>query len=158
MNFNELKLESCLQRGIADRRNTDAVPAEALAKMAKLGSVIDEWAAEALGTLWAGTSIDIDRPYKNGIISSFCRKTSKNPYKKPGNDLLSHSAPGAVPSALKGLTSVFGMGTGVSPSSWLPGLIIGFFVLVNFMVKSHGLLVLVSSIRHRTYTPSLSTS
>ena len=41
--------------------------------------------------------------------------------KKPGNDLLSHLVPQAVPSALKGLTSVFGMGTGVSPSSWLPG-------------------------------------
>ncbi len=42
--------------------------------------------------------------------------------KKPGNVLLSHSAPRAVPSAPKGLASVFGMGTGVSPSSWLPGL------------------------------------
>jgi hypothetical protein len=36
--------------------------------------------------------------------------------KKPGNDLLSHQVTLAVPSALKGLTSVFGMGTGVSPS------------------------------------------
>ena len=33
--------------------------------------------------------------------------------KKPGDDLLSR--PKAVPSALEGLTSVFGMGTGVSP-------------------------------------------
>ena len=47
--------------------------------------------------------------------------------KKPGNDLLSHSATQAVPSAHKGLTSVFGMGTGVSPSSWLPGFQIKFF-------------------------------
>jgi hypothetical protein len=31
------------------------------------------------------------------------------------------------------------------------------FALINFMVKPHGLLVLVSSIRHRTYTSSLST-
>ena len=37
-----------------------------------------------------------------------------------GNVLLSHTASHAVPSALKGLTSVFGMGTGVSPSPWSP--------------------------------------
>ena len=35
--------------------------------------------------------------------------------KKAGNDLLSHTVTHAVPSALEGLTSVFGMGTGVSP-------------------------------------------
>ena len=33
-----------------------------------------------------------------------------------GGDLLSHTVSRAVPSALKGLTAVFGMGTGVSPS------------------------------------------
>ena len=38
--------------------------------------------------------------------------------KKSGNDLLSHQK--AVPSALKGLTSVFGMGTGGSPSLLSP--------------------------------------
>jgi hypothetical protein len=37
-----------------------------------------------------------------------------------GNVLLSHTVTHAVPSALKGLTSVFGMGTGVSPSPWSP--------------------------------------
>ncbi len=41
------------------------------------------------------------------------RKMNK---KKPGNYLLSHQVTLAVPSAHKGLTSVFGMGTGVSPS------------------------------------------
>ena len=35
--------------------------------------------------------------------------------KKPGSDLLSHPVARAVPSALWGLTSVFGMGTGVAP-------------------------------------------
>ncbi len=39
--------------------------------------------------------------------------------KKPGNDLLSHLK--AVPSAQKGLTSVFGMGTGGTPSLLSPG-------------------------------------
>jgi hypothetical protein len=37
-----------------------------------------------------------------------------------GSDLLSHSASRAVPSALKTLTSVFGMGTGVSSSPLPP--------------------------------------
>jgi len=44
----------------------------------------------------------------------------------------------------------------VPPLAAPPRLISRFFVLINFMVKSHGLLVLVSSIRYRTYTPSLS--
>jgi hypothetical protein len=57
---------------------------------------------------------------------------------------------------------VFGMGTGVSPPLWSPGFLFvrqmcgtaplrgrslskqRFFVLINFMVKPHGLLVLVS--------------
>ena len=39
----------------------------------------------------------------------------------PGNDLLSHTVTRAVPSALEGLTSVFGMGTGVSPPLQPPG-------------------------------------
>ena len=34
----------------------------------------------------------------------------------PGNDLLSHTASSAVSSAQVGLTSVFGMGTGVTPT------------------------------------------
>tara|TARA_B100000470_G_C19585338_1_gene299680 strand:- start:145 stop:303 length:159 start_codon:yes stop_codon:yes gene_type:complete len=35
--------------------------------------------------------------------------------KNPGSDLLSHEVTLAVPSAVEGLTTVFGMGTGVSP-------------------------------------------
>ena len=35
---------------------------------------------------------------------------------KTGGDLLSHTVSRAVPSALRGLTAVFGMGTGVSLS------------------------------------------
>ena len=37
-----------------------------------------------------------------------------------GGDLLSHPASRAVPSALEGLTSGFGMGPGVSPPLWPP--------------------------------------
>jgi hypothetical protein len=39
----------------------------------------------------------------------------------PGNGLLSHPVTRAVPSALRGLTTVFGMGTGVTPSPKSPG-------------------------------------
>ncbi len=35
--------------------------------------------------------------------------------KKPGDDLLSQLLAKLVPSALEGLTAVFGMGTGISP-------------------------------------------
>ena len=38
----------------------------------------------------------------------------------PGSDLLSHPVTRAVPSALEGLTSGFGMGPGVSPPPWPP--------------------------------------
>jgi hypothetical protein len=39
----------------------------------------------------------------------------------PGSDLLSHALSHAVPSAVAGLTSVFGMGTGVTLLLWPPG-------------------------------------
>ena len=39
----------------------------------------------------------------------------------PGDDLLFHTVTSAVPSALEGLTSVFGMGTGVTPPLRSPG-------------------------------------
>jgi hypothetical protein len=39
----------------------------------------------------------------------------------PGSDLLSHAPARAVPSAVAGLTSVFGMGTGVTLLLWPPG-------------------------------------
>ena len=41
--------------------------------------------------------------------------------KNPGSDLLSHAVTRAVPSAVEGLTAVFGMGTGVTPLLWPPG-------------------------------------
>ncbi len=49
---------------------------------------------------------------------SCCGKRKKN--KCPWQHLLSHTLSHAVPLALKGLTAVFGMGTGVSLSPWLP--------------------------------------
>ena len=39
----------------------------------------------------------------------------------PGDDLLSHDLNTAVSSAMKGLTSGFGMEPGVPPSLWPPG-------------------------------------
>ena len=42
--------------------------------------------------------------------------------KKPGSDLLFHTVTSIVPSALMGLTSLFGMDRGVSPSVMPPGI------------------------------------
>src|ERR1700687_2186722 len=39
----------------------------------------------------------------------------------PGSDLHSHAVASAVSSAQRGLTSVFGMGTGGTPAEWPPG-------------------------------------
>ncbi len=81
-----------------------------------------------------------------------------------GGVLLSRIASHAVPSALKSLTAVFGMGTGVSspPSPPEKSYIQIKTSLINcaksFVAKPHDLLVPVSSVRYRTYTPGLSTS
>ena len=55
------------------------------------------------------------------------RQKAKNPrgfprrfFIIPGAVLLSHPRQGAVPSAMEGLASVFGMGTGVSPPPYVP--------------------------------------
>ena len=45
---------------------------------------------------------------------------SKKGFKKSGSVLLSRTVTHAVPSALEGLTSVFEMGTGVTPPLSLP--------------------------------------
>jgi hypothetical protein len=39
-----------------------------------------------------------------------------------GDGLLSRALSGGVPSALQGLTAVFGMGTGVAPALWSPAI------------------------------------
>ena len=90
---------------------------------------------------------------------------------KSGDDLLSHVVANAVPWALEGLTAVFGMGTGVTPPLESPEIPRGEIAAapsnfdqittfrissrVNFMVKPHDRLVLVSFMRCRTSTPSL---
>ena len=51
---------------------------------------------------------------------------------KSGNDLLSHPVARAVPSALAGLTSLFGMGRGVSPPLWSPEFLFQFENKLNF--------------------------
>ena len=49
------------------------------------------------------------------------RKNRSGMYEKRiGSDLLSHTVSHAVPSALRSLTSVFGMGTGGTSSLWPP--------------------------------------
>ena len=87
----------------------------------------------------------------------------------PGNDLVSHTVARAVPSALRGLTSVFGMGTGGSLSlgsprtceNWcgcgiLTGGAIHLMCTVNFMVKPNEQLVTVSSTCRHASTSVLS--
>ena len=49
--------------------------------------------------------------YKKKARSFFNDRASRN---NAGSDLLSHTVSHAVPSAVSGLTSVFGMGTGVT--------------------------------------------
>jgi hypothetical protein len=56
---------------------------------------------------------------KKGIVSDALFNVIYNC--NPGNALLSHTVTHAVPSAMKSLTSVFGMGTGVSSSLKSPG-------------------------------------
>ncbi len=50
-------------------------------------------------------------PYKKKPETGSCLGLLIN----PGGDLLSHTVTRAVPSAVEGLTTVFGMGTGVTP-------------------------------------------
>jgi hypothetical protein len=52
--------------------------------------------------------------------------------KKPGDDLLSHSVARAVSSALKSLTSGFGMGPGVASSLWSPGILPNFLSMLLY--------------------------
>ena len=92
------------------------------------------------------------------------------PFKLPGSDLLSHAVTRAVPSAPRGLTAVFGMGTGGAPSIWPPETRFRFRQnrvilaceldssrLKNFMAKPHGRLVPVSFAPRSASTPGLST-
>jgi hypothetical protein len=50
------------------------------------------------------------------------RRSAPASLNNPGSDLLSHAVANAVPSAQEGLTSVFGMGTGVAPPAMPPGI------------------------------------
>jgi hypothetical protein len=72
-------------------------------------------------------------------------RKNKNPQKRiflwvflylPGNDLLSQGVAPQLPSALRSLTSVFGMGTGVSFSPLSPDIFnyTNFFSLFNFFL------------------------
>ena len=65
-------------------------------------------------------------------------------YLESGGDLLSRAVSSQVPSALKGLTSVFGMGTGGTPSP-LPPEIVSFFRLDFQTLARHVILCLQSA-------------
>ena len=51
--------------------------------------------------------------------------------RNPGGVLLSQGVTPQVPSALAGLTAVFGMGTGVSPPPWPPEIVRSAFLPVT---------------------------
>ena len=53
----------------------------------------------------------------------------------PGDDLVSHAVARAVPSALRGLTSVFGMGTGVALSVGSPENVGSYFKFQNGFIS-----------------------
>src|SRR5438552_9865444 len=55
-----------------------------------------------------------------GALGSIIRADGRHKERDLGDDLLSQTVASPVPSALTGLTAVFGMGTGVSPSLWSP--------------------------------------
>ena|SRR5690554_7898569 len=78
-----------------------------------------------------------------------------------GSDLLSQAVSHQVPSALKGLTSVFGMGTGVTLSLLPPENFLKVLYLQNytmhFIDQALDLLVSVSFIHYCTSTSDLST-
>ena len=93
----------------------------------------------------------------------------------PGGDLLSHPVAQAVPSALEGLTSGFGMGPGVSPPPWPPKRLLGSGSIRHLWERGPraelgncdsereqgqvlGLLVPVGSTCCHAYTSGLSTS
>ena|GEM_PF-3476304 len=87
---------------------------------------------------------------------------------KSGGDLLSQGVYPQVPLARSGLTSVFGMGTGVSPTLWPPETfcpasdrindqLVEDFRVSTSTIQALGRLVPVSSARRRASTSGLST-
>ena len=69
-----------------------------------------EPATSSLGSWHSTTEL---RPLRSRSSPNLRVKRQKEKY--PGLVLLSHSIGAVVPSALEGLTAVFGMGTGVAP-------------------------------------------
>ena len=133
--------------------------------------------------VWAARfRISLPRPPRRGLpLWIYNTKKEKQhcfSYMDSGNVLLSRAVSSQVPSALKGLTSVFGMGTGGTPSPSSPEIVNFFFPRtlttaqlfdLNFLAFSpislpdfacnQALDRLVSSsyIRYRTSTDDLST-
>ena len=96
-----------------------------------------------------GAPTGFARDLLRGWIKKPCALLPKHRAKLTGNVLLSHSLATKVPSTLKGLTAVFGMGTGVAPSVKLPEY---FKIFDNYVSRAIGkrlkilLLYLVSGV------------
>ena len=77
-----------------------------------LGFALPHWAYPDTMSV----SLAVDAGAKDARTAERPRPSSISGVRKtPGSDLLSHGVTPAVPSAVEGLTAVFGMGTGVSP-------------------------------------------
>ena len=66
----------------------------------------------------------------------------------PGNYLLSHTGPRAVPSAMRSLTSLFEMGRGVTSAVMLPSKFLYNFYIFTYIIKRAEGRRYISSILH----------
>ena len=91
---------------------------------------VGRWRGWASGPLQQRRRLEREWPrYRTQRSDPHARRGGKNgegealsrlPFEKSGGVLLSQGRTSQVPSALEGLTSVFGMGTGVTPPLWPP--------------------------------------
>ena len=70
------------------------------------------------GPTATGAAVGVDGRTEKGNPASFLHETGFED--RPGGVLLSHSLTRAVPLALEGLTSEFGMGSGMAPPTLPP--------------------------------------
>src|SRR6266851_1535851 len=101
------------------------VPTLAAKNAARVGHPVHRyWLLSAARSLWdRQESQSQSQRRRTGVSALHVQRKRKRPSRflstafiNAGNDLLSHTLSRAVQSALRGLTSVFGMGTGGTPA------------------------------------------
>jgi hypothetical protein len=101
------------------------VPGDTRGRGGASSSVTRTWAPRSRRAACRGF---VAHPRTRSVARSLGLRNKKTPRSvswsgaddKPGGVLLSHRVAPAVPSAQEGLTTVFGMGTGVAPPVWPP--------------------------------------